>query len=152
MVGVADHTRRAAVQGPEPDRIVLFDGVCNLCNGSVQFIIRRDKRARIRFGALQSVAAQALLAHTAVDPTKNDTLVYLRGGQVLTRSTAALTILKDLGGAWSLFYGFIIVPPFLRDPVYRFIANNRYRWFGKRESCMLPTPELRARFLDMQGA
>jgi predicted DCC family thiol-disulfide oxidoreductase YuxK len=139
------HTHR---QGPAPVRVVLFDGVCNLCNGFVQFIIRRDRHARYRFGALQSPEALALLAHTGMDQGPMDTIVYLRDDRLLTRSTAALTILKDLGGVWSLLYAFIIVPPFLRDPVYGFIARNRYRWFGKRDSCMLPTPELRARFLS----
>jgi predicted DCC family thiol-disulfide oxidoreductase YuxK len=130
-----------------PDHLVLFDGVCNLCNGSVQFIIAHDKRARFRFAALQSAAAQALLRNTAIEPAGMDTVVYLKHGRLLTRSTAALHILKDMGFPWSMAVVFLLVPKVLRDALYGFIARNRYRWFGKQESCMLPTPELRARFL-----
>jgi predicted DCC family thiol-disulfide oxidoreductase YuxK len=133
------------------DHIVLFDGVCNLCNGFVQFIIRNDKRERFHFGALQSAEAFELLKGSSIRPSDLDTVIYLRKGKALTRSTAALQILKELGGAWSLMAVFFVVPRFLRDAVYRFIGNNRYRWFGRQESCMLPTPELRARFLDGLG-
>ncbi len=117
----------------------------------MQFIIRNDKRERFHFGALQSAEAQDLLKGSTIRPADLDTVIYLRKGKVLTRSTAALQILKELGGAWSLMAVFFAVPRFLRDGVYRFIANKRYRWFGRRESCMLPTPELRARFLDGFG-
>ena len=130
------------------DRIVLFDGVCNLCNGFVQFIIKRDTQASFRFGTLQSEEARKMLAESTLDPRELDTVIYLRKGRMLTRSSAALHVLHDIGGAWALLYGFMIVPSFLRDAVYRWVANNRYRWFGKRDSCMIPTPELRARFLD----
>jgi predicted DCC family thiol-disulfide oxidoreductase YuxK len=133
------------------EHTVLFDGVCNLCNGFVQFIIRNDERGRFQFGALQSAEAQQLLIGTELRPQELDTVIYLRKGKVLTRSTAALYILKEMGGAWSLMVVFLVVPRFIRDAVYRFVANNRYRWFGRRESCMLPTPELRARFLDGIG-
>jgi predicted DCC family thiol-disulfide oxidoreductase YuxK len=133
------------------EHTVLFDGVCNLCNGFVQFIIRNDERGRFQFGALQSTEAQRLLIGTELRPQELDTVIYLRKGKVLTRSTAALHILKDMGGAWPLMAVFLVVPRFIRDAVYRFVANNRYRWFGRRESCMLPTPELRARFLDGLG-
>lgn len=129
------------------DRIVLFDGVCNLCNGFVQFIIERDPHARFTFGALQSDAARELLANTLVHPEELRTVVYLRKGKVLVRSTAALNILKDLGGAWKLLYALIIIPAPLRDLVYRWISNKRYAWFGRKDACMIPTPELRARFL-----
>jgi predicted DCC family thiol-disulfide oxidoreductase YuxK len=143
-----------AVNAPSPiaamagEQVVLFDGVCNLCNGFVQFIIERDPKARFRFGALQSVEAQHLLRDSTVRPEDLSTVIYLRKGRVLTRSTAALYVLKDLGGSWSLCFVFIIVPPFIRNAVYGWVARNRYKWFGQRESCMLPTPELRARFLD----
>jgi predicted DCC family thiol-disulfide oxidoreductase YuxK len=130
---------------------VLFDGVCNLCNGFVQFIIRNDKRERFHFGALQSAVAQQLLQGSDLRPQELDTVIYLHKGKTLTRSTAALQILYELGGAWSLMAVFFVVPRFIRDAVYRFIGNNRYRWFGRQESCMLPTPELRARFLDGLG-
>src|SRR5688572_26034055 len=111
MATLVSDLPNARQQGPALVHVVLFDGVCNLCNGFVQFIIRRDKHARFRFGALQSPEAQALLAGTGVNGEQMDTIVYLRGDRLLTRSTAALTILKDLGGAWSLLYAFIVVPP-----------------------------------------
>ena len=133
--------------GKTRDRIVLFDGICNLCNGFVQFIIKRDPHARFAFGALQSDEAKELLANTIVRPEELKTVVYLRNEKVLVRSTAALTIFKDLGGAWVLLYALVIVPANLRDLVYRWISRNRYRWFGQKDSCMIPTPELRARFL-----
>ncbi|HNR56612.1 MAG TPA: thiol-disulfide oxidoreductase DCC family protein [Flavobacteriales bacterium] len=131
-----------------PIGTILFDGVCNLCNGFVQWVITRDPKAKFQFGALQSAAAQDLVAGRDVRPMGLGTVLYVKNGRVLERSTAVLTILKDLGGPWSLLYGFIILPPFLRDGVYRWVARNRYKWFGQRESCMLPTPELRGRFID----
>lgn len=133
---------------PLHDRIVLFDGVCNLCNGFVRFIIERDTKARFRFGTLQSAEAMELLRGSPIDPADLATVVYVRDGRTLTRSTAALCILGDLGGAWALCWAFMAVPPFIRDGVYRWVARNRYRWFGKRDTCMVPTPELRSRFLD----
>lgn len=134
--------------GPH-EHVVLFDGVCNLCNGFVQFIIRNDPAGRFHFGALQSAGAQALLAGSPLDPAALDTVIYVRRGQVLTRSSAALHILRGLRSPWPLAAVFFIVPGPVRDAVYRWVARNRYRWFGKRESCMLPTPELRARFLEV---
>jgi len=128
-------------------RIVLFDGVCDLCNGFVQFIIRRDPKARFRFGALQSAEAKDLLRGSPIRAEDLETVVYLRNGPPLTRSTAALRILGDLGGAWPLCLVLLVVPPFIRDGVYRWIARKRYAWFGKRDTCMVPTPELRARFI-----
>jgi len=128
--------------------IILFDGVCNLCNGFVQWIIARDPEARFHFGTLQSAAAQELLKGVQAGPLDMGTVLYVTDGRVLERSTATLTILKDLGGAWSLLYAFIIVPRILRDAVYRWVARNRYKWYGQRPSCMVPTPELRSRFID----
>lgn len=132
----------------DAERIVFFDGVCNLCNGFVQFIIERDPRARFRFGTLQSDEARSILEGSAIDPRDLDTVIYRRKGRLLTRSSAALNVFRDLSGAWPLLYAFIIVPPYLRDAIYRWVAKNRYRWFGKRDSCMIPTPDLRSRFLD----
>ncbi|MCW5898780.1 MAG: thiol-disulfide oxidoreductase DCC family protein [Flavobacteriales bacterium] len=130
------------------ERIVLFDGVCDLCNGFVQFIIERDPKARFHFGTLQSAEAKSFLEGGTIDPRDPDTVIYRRKGRLLTRSSAALNVLRDLSGAWPLMYAFIIVPPFLRDAVYRWVAKNRYKWFGKRDSCMIPTPDMRSRFLD----
>lgn len=130
--------------------IVLFDGVCNLCNGTVQFIIDRDPKALFRFAALQSDAANAALAARGrtVPGGEPESVLLLDGDRVYERSDAALRIARRLSGAWRLFFVFIVVPRFLRDLVYRFIAKHRYRWFGKTEECRVPTPELRARFLS----
>ncbi|TAE17616.1 MAG: thiol-disulfide oxidoreductase DCC family protein [Bacteroidetes bacterium] len=127
--------------------ILLFDGVCNLCNGTVQFIIKRDKKARFRFASLQSDKGQALLQEHNLPTREFDSVIYIRNGKCYQKSTAALYIMRDLGGFWQIFFPLIIVPPFLRNAVYSLIARNRYRWFGRQESCMLPTPELKSRFL-----
>jgi predicted DCC family thiol-disulfide oxidoreductase YuxK len=129
--------------------VVLFDGVCNLCHGSVQFIVDRDPGAAFRFASLQSEQGAALLrAHGRTPPEGDpDSVVLLEDGQVYEHSTAALRIARRLGGLWRLLYVFMIVPRFLRDAAYRLIARNRYRMFGKSEQCRIPTPELRARFL-----
>lgn len=129
------------------DRVILFDGVCTLCNSSVQFVIRHDKEARFRFAALDSPVAKALLEGHDLSTLDLDSVIYLRHGKAFTRSSAALNIAKDLGGAWRLLSVFLIVPRPLRDLVYDLIARHRYRWFGKEDSCMLPTAELKARFL-----
>lgn len=130
--------------------LVLFDGVCNLCNASVQFLIRRDPRGeKFQFASLQSAKAQEVLAQAHYPAGQLNTVLLVEGGKVYGRSTAALRLARKLPGLWPLLYGFIIVPPFIRDAVYNFIARNRYRWFGRQESCMIPTPELRNRFLDI---
>lgn len=130
--------------------VILFDGVCNLCNGFVNFIIRRDKKNRFRFASLQSDAAAALLSRYSV--TKNlKTIIFIENGKVYSRSGAALHICRRLSGGWPLLYGFIIVPSFIRDAFYDLVAKYRYRWFGKRDQCMIPTPALRSKFLDYEN-
>ncbi|MXQ52964.1 thiol-disulfide oxidoreductase DCC family protein [Shimazuella alba] len=125
---------------------VLFDGVCNVCNYWVQFIIKRDPKAQFRFASLQSEEAQLLLqAHE--QKVTLDSIVLLQDGKVYTESTAILQIFKKLTGMWKLLSVFQIVPKFIRDSLYRWFAKNRYRWFGQQESCMIPTPEVRQRFL-----
>jgi predicted DCC family thiol-disulfide oxidoreductase YuxK len=131
------------VNGP----IVLFDGVCNFCNGSVNFIIDRDAARRFRFASLQSEAGQALLRSFGMRTRDFDTIVLVENGRACTRSSAALRIARQLGGWWSLFTVLFAIPPFLRDAVYDIFASNRYRWFGKAETCRVPTPESRERFL-----
>lgn len=128
--------------------IILFDGVCNLCNNTVQFILKRDKKEQFRFGSLQGNAGQQLLQRFHLPTTDFGSFVLVEGDRFYTRSTAVLRMLKRLGGGWSLLYSFIIVPKFIRDGVYNLVARNRYKWFGKREECMVPKPELKARFLD----
>ncbi|UOQ52644.1 thiol-disulfide oxidoreductase DCC family protein [Hymenobacter cellulosivorans] len=128
---------------------ILFDGVCNLCNGFVQFVIQRDAPGHFRFASLQSAAGQALLAEHGLrlGPAGPETVMLVERGRIFTHSTAVLRIARQLGGPWALLYAFIVVPKPLRDAAYRFVARHRYQWFGQREACMLPTPELRQRFL-----
>jgi predicted DCC family thiol-disulfide oxidoreductase YuxK len=130
------------------NKIVLFDGVCNLCNNSVQFIIKKDTKKQFRFASLQGKFGQGFLKTHNLPADSFNSFILLEGENVYTRSTGALRMLKHLGGGWSLLYGFIIVPKFIRDAVYNWVAVNRYNWFGKKESCMIPTPEFRERFLD----
>ena len=127
---------------------ILFDGVCNLCNGFVQFVIARDPHARFRFAALSSDAAKKLLENSSVRESIPDSMVLVQDGKVYFRSDAPLRIARGLTFPWPLLYGLVIVPRCLRDWVYDFIAARRYRWFGRRDVCMVPTPELRQRFLD----
>ena len=127
--------------------IVLFDGVCNLCNWTVQFILRRDRRERFLFAPLQSEKGKELLQRHRLPPDQLDSIVLVESGRAFTSSSAALRIARGLPGLWPLLYAFIAVPRFIRDPVYGWIARNRYRWFGRRESCRIPRPEERSRFL-----
>jgi predicted DCC family thiol-disulfide oxidoreductase YuxK len=131
-----------------PQFVVLFDGVCNLCNNSVQFILKRDKKKKFLFGSLQGEAGQQLLKKFNLPIDNFHSFVLLEGERAYTQSTAALRMAKHLKGGWQLLYGFIILPKFLRDGVYKWIAVNRYKWFGKRDTCRIPTPEEKARFLD----
>ena len=133
--------------------IILFDGVCNLCNGFVQFVIEHDPQARFQFAALQSEAGQSLLRQYGLDPaptgTDPDSVWLLDEGRLYSHSTAVLRIAKRLGGGWSLLAapGWLL-PAAVRDALYRFVARHRYQWFGRQQECWLPTPDLRARFLS----
>ena len=131
-----------------PDLIILFDGVCNLCNGRVQFVIQHDKEKQIHFAALQSETGRRLLQEYRVAGNNLQSFVFIEKGKAYTQSTAALRVCKYLDGLYKIFYAFLIIPRFIRDAVYRVIANNRYKWFGKREACMIPSPDVKARFLD----
>ena len=127
--------------------ILLFDGVCNLCNSSVQQIIKADKKEIFSFASLQSEFGQEQLKHFNIGGDYLKTLVLISNKKAYTRSDAALEIARLLGGFWLALYVFKVIPPFIRNGVYDFISNNRYQWFGKEESCMIPTPELQGRFL-----
>lgn len=127
--------------------IILFDGICNLCNASVQFVIKHDKAERFKFASLQSDSGQKLLQQYHLLQTDFNSFVLIENEQAYTKSTAALMVAKRLKGLLKLFYGFIIVPVFIRDGVYNLVARNRYKWFGKKESCSIPTPELQSKFL-----
>ena len=128
------------------ESVILFDGVCNLCNAWVQFVIERDPGVKFAFAPLGSDAANALLGSRHYVAT-SDSIILVEKDGIYDQSTAALRIARQLSGLWSKGAVFLIVPKGLRDAVYRFIARNRYRWFGRREVCMIPTPELKARFL-----
>lgn len=127
--------------------IILFDGECNLCNGVVQFIIHRDQKRKFKFASLQSESGQALSRIYGLPTAKFDTFVYLKSGRFLLRSDAALHLAKGLGYPWKLLVGFVIIPKFIRDAVYGFISKNRYRFFGKAQSCMLPKQGMQGLFL-----
>lgn len=131
----------------EKQSIVLFDGVCHFCNNSVNFIIDRDPKKKFVFAPLQSELAKELLTRLGEDSTVIDSIILIQNNKLYKRSRAALEIAKQLNGLWPLCYVFIIVPGFIRDIVYNFIAKNRYKWFGKLDTCRIPTPEMRERFL-----
>ena len=128
--------------------VILFDGVCNLCNALVRFVVVRDPHARFKFAPLTSDAGRRALQSASVSEGLPDSVVLIDGGRVFVRADAALQILRRLRFPWPLAYGLAVVPRAIRDRVYDFIAGNRYRWFGRRETCMVPTEALRARFLD----
>jgi predicted DCC family thiol-disulfide oxidoreductase YuxK len=126
---------------------ILFDGVCNFCNSAVNFVIKRDKKGVIKFAPLQSNAGQQLLQQYNLPTNDMKSFVFIDEGFAYTQSTAAIKVCKYLSGAWSLCKIFIIVPKFIRDGLYNWVAKNRYKWFGQKETCMIPTPEVKARFL-----
>ena len=128
--------------------IVLFDGVCNLCNKTVRFIIRRDPKAKFRFASVQSESGQLLLRQLSLPIDRYDSIVYICDDKFYLKSTAVLTILKELGSGWQLMSFLIVFPAFLRDKVYDFIAKWRYKWFGHLESCIVPAPENSDRFFE----
>jgi predicted DCC family thiol-disulfide oxidoreductase YuxK len=126
--------------------IVLFDGECNFCDASVQFIIQRDPKGIFHFASLQSETGEELVRKHVI-PDDVDSMILIEGDKVYYKSAAALRISRHLQGAWKLLYGLIIFPAPIRNFVYDVIAKNRYKWFGKKESCMLPPPSVRKRFL-----
>lgn len=129
-------------------KIILFDGVCNLCDSSVQFIIKHDKKDAFRFTTLQSELGIEICNYIGIDQTKIDSIVlYNPGVAYYYKSSAVLEIADELGGIYSLVSVFKILPEKLRNYIYDYIAKNRYKWYGKKESCMIPTPELKAKFL-----
>lgn len=127
--------------------IVLFDGVCNLCNSSVQFIIKHDKKELFLFASLQSDAAKEVLLQFQIKKIEMDSILYIENGKIYSKSTAALKIAKHLNSPINWFYTFIAIPKFIRNSIYNFISKNRYKWFGKKEKCMIPSPEINHRFL-----
>ncbi|HMJ67258.1 MAG TPA: thiol-disulfide oxidoreductase DCC family protein [Cyclobacteriaceae bacterium] len=134
--------------GPIDHPVILFDGVCNLCNSSVQFIIKHDPPGRFRFAALQSAFGQKQLSQHGFNKEQLLSVVLLLNGKAHDKSRAALEIARRLTGLWPLMYVFIVVPPFIRDFIYDWISSNRYKWFGRRDECMIPTPDLKSRFMS----
>lgn len=128
-------------------KIILFDGVCNFCSSSVNFIIKRDKNATFKFSSLQSETGQKLKNETNL-PEDTDSIVLIENGKSYVKSTAALRISKEMDGLWKFLYVFIIIPKPLRDLAYNVLAKNRYKWFGQMDQCMVPSPEIRSRFLN----
>jgi predicted DCC family thiol-disulfide oxidoreductase YuxK len=133
--------------GRRPHPIVLFDGVCNFCNRSVSFVIKHDRRGYFRFAALQTAKGGEVARRHGIDPERLETFVLVENGRAYRKSGAALRVARRLGGPYALAYGLISIPPFMRDFFYDWFARRRYRWFGKRDECMVPSPELRERFL-----
>jgi len=134
---------------PTNKNLILFDGVCNLCNASVQYVIKQDKNNLFMFTALQSNVGQNIIEHYNIDTSKIDSiLLYTPKKGIHYKSTAALKVASQLGFPINLMIVFLIVPNFIRNWVYDYIAKNRYKWYGKKEACMIPTPELKSKFLE----
>jgi predicted DCC family thiol-disulfide oxidoreductase YuxK len=127
--------------------LILFDGICNFCNSAVNFVIKKDKEAFIHFAPLQSPKGRLYLKQYNYPVNNLNSFVFIEDNKVYTKSTAALKVCRHLKGGWPLCYGFIIVPKFIRDGIYSWVAKNRYKWFGVRQECMMPTPEVRSRFV-----
>lgn len=134
---------------PENKQLILFDGVCNLCNSSVQFVIKHDKKDKFIFTALQSNVGKKIIQEFNIDTSKTDSILLYNPDKGLSiRSTAAINIAKQLRFPINILIIFIIVPNFIRNWIYDLIARNRYKWFGKMDDCMIPTPEIKAKFLE----
>ncbi len=130
-------------------KIILFDGICNLCNRTVQFVIKHDKKDEFRFATLQGEIGKQLVRERHIDTDTVDSIILIEPGiAYYTKSTAALKIGASFGGAWKLLNVLNLIPSSLSDIVYDFVARNRYKWYGKKDACMIPTPELKAKFLD----
>ena len=130
-----------------PKSILLFDGHCSLCNGAVDFVLKRDPKKKLLLASIQGPAGKGVLKKYDLPPSYLDTLVLVEQGKVYLGSTAALRVARLLGGGWPLFYGLIIIPKGVRDRIYQWISRYRYRWFGRRDSCRMPTASESARFL-----
>lgn len=134
---------------PKNKQLILFDGVCNLCNNSVLYVIKRDKKDKFLFAPLQGEVGKSITSQFQIDTTKIDSILLYNPAKkkVYSKSTAALQVAKQLNFPTKLMTVFLIIPTFIRNLVYDFVAKNRYKWFGKKDACMIPTPELKAKFL-----
>jgi predicted DCC family thiol-disulfide oxidoreductase YuxK len=137
------------IELPKNKQLILFDGVCNLCNSSINYVIKHDKNNIFMFAPLQGDAGKKIIQKYNLDTSKTDSIIlYKEGKGIVYKSTAALKISSKLGFPINLLSGFLIIPTFIRNWVYDYIAKNRYKWYGKREKCMIPTPELKSKFLN----
>ena len=133
---------------PKDKKLILFDGVCNLCDATVQFIIKHDKQDVFRFVTLQSELGQEIVKYIGVDTSKTDSIIlYEPGRAYYYKAEAAIRIAKELGGIYSLVGIFSVLPNWFSNKIYDYVARNRYKWYGKKEQCMIPTPEMKAKFL-----
>lgn len=136
-------------QVPKNKQLILFDGVCNLCNNSVTKVIKNDPKHHFLFAPLQSNVGQSVIAKYSIDTEDTDSIIlYSSDFGIKTKSSAALHVAKKMAFPYNLAVMFFIIPPFIRNLVYDYVAKNRYKWYGKKDSCMIPTPELKARFLE----
>ena len=133
---------------PDKNPVVFFDGVCNLCNATVQFIINRDQKKIFRFAPLQATIAQQIKILNGIPANELESVILFVGGKIYKKSDAALQIARRLNGLWPVLFIFYILPRFLRDPFYDLVAKYRYRWFGRRDSCMMPDQDLKNRFIS----
>lgn len=148
MVKLEGTNKATLLQKARGREVILFDGVCNLCNGAIDFILERDPKGHFVFASLQSVPGREILSQFGLATEDYDSVVLVKNGRVYKKSRAALEISSKMTGGWPLFQIFKIIPRFVTDGVYNFIAQNRYEFFGKRKICRLPTPALRSRFLE----
>lgn len=133
---------------PKDKKIILFDGVCNLCNQAINNVIKADKKDQFRFASLDSAVGQAILTHIGIDRNNTDSMVLYEPGKAYhIKSDAALEIASALGGRYAPLVLCKVIPRILRDMLYDYVAKNRYKWYGKRDSCLIPTPELLNKFL-----
>jgi predicted DCC family thiol-disulfide oxidoreductase YuxK len=128
--------------------IIIFDGLCNLCSTSVKFVIKRDSGKIFKFLPIQSKKANEIAGNFNIEFEGANTVILIKDNQVYYKSDAALKIIRELNYPWKVFYFFKFIPKFVRDKIYSLIANNRYRWFGKRDTCMIPNEDIQSRFLD----
>jgi predicted DCC family thiol-disulfide oxidoreductase YuxK len=135
------------MQTTQDKTLILFDGICNFCNNTVNFVLKHDKKDRFRFAALQSDSGKKMLLQYGLDPGQSNSIVLIEDGKAYLRSSAALHIAKNLGGIWVLMMVFSLVPVFIRDGIYNWVSRNRYKWFGKRETCRIPDELTKRKFI-----
>ncbi|NQX86835.1 MAG: thiol-disulfide oxidoreductase DCC family protein [Flavobacteriaceae bacterium] len=137
------------IEIPKHKKLILFDGVCNLCNNTVQYVIQRDHKNKYLFASLQSKVGKQIIEAFNIDTTKTDSILLYSNGQLYSKSTAALKVAATLGFPTNVLAISLIIPAFIRNVVYDYIAKNRYKWYGKKKDCMIPSPELKSKFIDL---